>query len=137
MTRQISQKTISTACGLTAGLNTPCQFHKFSTGLLGELFETSLPKYLQEMRSKWGEIQCTRVSGLAPTFEGGPIDDCVRQGSWCEEQQLAHGGPIPFLSCSKGRRGATQQLGLTFRSTPRLGHRLATVAMKPLKAQTF
>ena len=108
MTRQISQKTISTASGLTAGLNTPCQFHKFSTGLLGELFETSLPKYLQEMRSKWGEIQCTRVSGLAPTFEGGPVDDCVRQGSWCEQQQLAHGGPIPFLSCSKGSRGVIQ-----------------------------
>ena len=36
--------------------------------------------------------------------DGGPIDDCVRDGAWDPELQLAHGGPLPFLPCSRGSR---------------------------------
>ena len=40
--------------------------------------------------------------------DGGPIDDCVRDGAWDPELQLAHGGPLPFLSCSRGSRGVVE-----------------------------
>ena len=41
--------------------------------------------------------------------EGGPVDDCVRDGVWDPNLQLAHGGPLPFLSCRKGSRGAPEE----------------------------
>ena len=87
----------------------PCQFQKISQSVISDLFQNSLPSYIQDMRNKWGEIRCTKVSGLAPTSEGGPLDDCIRSGAWIPEQQLAHGGPIPFLSGSAGSRGVKQQ----------------------------
>ncbi len=61
------------------------------------------------MRNKWEDIRCTTVSGLAPTFEGGPLDDCVRAGAWSSQQQRAHGGPIPFMSGAAGSRGVKQE----------------------------
>ena len=87
MTSQISKKY------LTAGLRTPCQQHSYSTNAI-----SNLPQYINDMRGKRAGIRCTTVSGLAPTFEGGTLDDCVRAGAWSSQQQLAHGGPIPFLS---------------------------------------
>ena len=106
MTSQFTQKSFSAASGLASGLLTPCQQHRFGTGVLNELFQKSLPTYLQQLQSNWSSIQSTRVSGLVPTLEGGPFDDCVRNGAWVPEIQAAHGGPIPFLACSDGSRGA-------------------------------
>ena len=108
MTTHLTQKCFTAASGMTSGLFTPCQQHKFGAGVLNELFQKSLPTYLQQLQSNWSSIQSTRVSGLVPTSEGGPFDDCVRDGAWVPEIQAAHGGPIPFLACSEGSRGAVE-----------------------------
>ena len=106
MTSQFTQKCFNAASGVTSGLRTPCQNQRFGTGVLNELFQNTLPTYIQQMRRDWSSIRSTRVSGLVPTSEGGPFDDCVRNGAWVPEVQAAHGGPIPFLACSTGSRGA-------------------------------
>ena len=101
-------KTGVVTSGPYSGLATPCQQQAFDTATLDFLFSNSLPEYLKEMRANWETIQCTTVSGLMSVTNGGPIDDCVRDGVWDPELQSAHGGPIPFLSCSKGSRGAVE-----------------------------
>ena len=68
----------------------------------------SLPKYLKDLGASWEKNHCTTVSGLMAVPDGGPIDDCVRDGAWDPELQLAHGGPRPFLSCSRGSRGVVE-----------------------------
>ena len=60
------------------------------------------------MGKEWEKVRSTTVSGLMQASEGGPVDDCVRDGVWDPNLQLAHGGPLPFLSCRKGSRGATE-----------------------------
>ena len=90
------------------GLRTPCQQINFNTSAIANLFQNSLPQYITDMRSKWEDIRCTTVSGLAPTYEGGPLDDCTVAGAWCSQQQRAHGGPIPFMSGAAGSNGVQQ-----------------------------
>ena len=91
-----------------AGLATPCHQHSFEKATLDELFTDSLPKYLKDLGTSWGTNHCTTVSGLMAVPDGGPIDDCARGGAWDPELQLAHGGPLPFLSYSKGSRGVVE-----------------------------
>jgi len=106
MTTHLTQKCFTAASGMTSGLFTPCQNQKFGAWVLNELSQNTLPTYIQQMRNNWSSIQSTRVSGLVPTSEGGPFDDCLRNGAWVPEIQAAHGGPIPFPACSNGSRGA-------------------------------
>ena len=101
-------KTGVVTSGAHSGLATPCQQQAFDKTTLDDFFSNSLPRYLKEMGANWETIQCTTVSGLMSVPNGGPIDDCVRDGAWDPELQSAHGGPIPFLSCSKGSRGAVE-----------------------------
>ena len=101
-------KTGGVTSGAYSGLATPCQQQVFDKATLDDLFSNSLPTYLKELGAGWGKIHCTTVSGLMSVPNGGPIDDCVRDGAWDPELQLAHCGPLPFLSCSKGSRGAVE-----------------------------
>ena len=41
-----------------------------------------LLEYKKEIEAKWNSIGTTRSSGLAPIFEGAPLDDAVRDGVW-------------------------------------------------------
>jgi len=107
MTSAISKKGAVTS-GAFSGLATPCQQHSFDKATLDDLFSNSLPTYLKDLGASWGTNHCTTVSGLMSVPDGEPIDDCVRDGAWDPELQLAHGGPLPFLSCSKGSRGAVE-----------------------------
>ena len=107
MTSTFSKKGAVTS-GAFAGLATPCQQHSFDKATLDDVFANSLPKYLKDLGASWGTIHCTTVSGLMAVPDGGPIDDCVRDGAWDPELQLAHGGPLSFLSCSKGSRGVVE-----------------------------
>ena len=95
--------------GINFGLRTPCYGQIFSKDILDELFKEKLPTYVQEVQATWGQIQETRISGLAPLSAGGPYDQCMRNGVWDPELQCEHGGPIPFLSCAKGSRGIPEQ----------------------------
>ena len=94
--------------GKNAGLATPCQASVFNTEVFDELFSTTLPDYLKQMGEEWVKVRSTKVSGLMQASEGGPVDDCVRDGVWDPNLQLAHGGPLPFLTCRKGSRGAPE-----------------------------
>jgi len=106
MMSAIPQRFLTAASGITAGLRLPCQNSQLNEVVLNELFQNSLPMYIQQMRNEWGNIHCTQVSGLVHSGNGNPFDDCVRDGAWSPEIQAAHGGPIPFLTCSRGSRGA-------------------------------
>ena len=48
----------------------------------------TLPSALNELRARWLSINSVRASGLMPTFEGGPLDDAVRDGSLNPELQV-------------------------------------------------
>ena len=64
----------------------------------------NLPKALEELRTKWQSIDSVRASGLSPTFEGGPLDDAVRQGVWHAELQI----PMPTAGGLPGSKGIKQ-----------------------------
>ena len=91
--------------GIDMGLKTPCAAFSFGKEVLDTFFKTTLPEYLKQLSYAWNQIEETRISGLMPIPSGGPIDDCKRDGVWDPDLQLAHGGPLPFLSSSKGSRG--------------------------------
>ena len=94
--------------GKHVGLATPCQANVFKTEVLNELFSTTLPEYLKQMGKEWEKVRSTTVSDLMQASDEGPVFDCVREGVWDPNLQLAHGGPLPFLSCRKGSRGAPE-----------------------------
>ena len=48
-----------------------------------------LPETKKELREVWISIQTARLSGLAPTFDNGPLDDAIRNGEWRPELQSA------------------------------------------------
>ena len=129
-------KTGVVTSGAHSGLATPCQQQAFDKTTLDDLFSNSLPRYLKEMGANWETIQCTTVSGLMSVPNGGPIDDCVRDGAWDPELQSAHGGPIPFLSCSKGSRGAVEVWPYEPKATAkRWGEAIAHGIYKPVGAE--
>ena len=49
-----------------------------------------------------------QFSGLAPTWQGGPVDRCVIDGTWNPQQHLLHGWPIPMMSGAPGSRGVPE-----------------------------
>ena len=64
-----------------------------------------LPESIEELRWKWNSIEVTRVSGLVPTFEGGPLDDCVRDDVWQPSLQT----PMPTVLGLPGSKGLIQK----------------------------
>ena len=65
----------------------------------------TLPKAFDELRTKLRSIDSVRASGLLPTFEGGPLDDAVRNGVWHAELQI----PMPTAGGLAGSRGVKQE----------------------------
>ena len=63
-----------------------------------------LPAALNELRARWLSINSVRTSGLMPTFEGGPLDDAVRDGAWNPDLQV----DMPMAGGYPGSRGAIQ-----------------------------
>ena len=73
--------------GITVDVDPPCPTPKFSTHVLDEIVKDHLPGYLKSLRGAWGNISMGQVSGLAPTAQGGSIDNCIIGGAWSVEQQ--------------------------------------------------
>jgi len=85
--------------GLAANFTAP-----HSGSLDREAIEKSLallPEYKKELGAKWNSIGTTRPSGLAPIFEGGPLDDAVRDGAWQPDLQIH----MPTAGGFPGSRG--------------------------------
>ena len=95
--------------GITNSCNTPCAFFNFSTEILRETFRRELPEYLVELNDAFNKIPLGQISGLAPTWQGGPVDRCVIDGTWNPQQQALHGGPIPMMSGAPGSRGVPEK----------------------------
>ena len=57
----------------------------FSGQVTAEAVEQSvptLPTAIGELRNVWHSIDTSRTSGFMPVFEGCPLDDGVRNGTW-------------------------------------------------------
>jgi len=91
--------------GITDKFRTPCHGINFTEETITELIKEKLPKMLSAMGEAWADIPSGYVTGLAPLSQGGPIDECKKEGVWSAERQAAHGGPIPFLSGASESRG--------------------------------
>jgi len=65
----------------------------------------NLPAAHEELSQKWNSINVTRASGLVPTFEGGPFDDCVRDMVWLPSLQ----NPMPTALGLPESRGLIQK----------------------------
>ena len=63
------------------------------------------PSLKVQLEEKWNAIPAARLSGLAPTFHGGPIDLCEVNGVWSPTLQAAHQGAIPIMASLTGSRG--------------------------------
>ena len=64
----------------------------------------TLPGALDELRAKWATIDHVRYSGLMPTYDGGPLDDAERGGTWYPDLQVT----MPTASGLAGSRGFKQ-----------------------------
>ena len=64
----------------------------------------TLPCAVVELRRVWNNIGQCRNSGLMPLFEGGPLDDAVREGEWDYALQQR----MPTASGLPGSRGSLQ-----------------------------
>ena len=98
--------------GITEDFLTPCFGMTFSKEIVTELIKDKLPDMLSSMGAAWADIPSGQVSGLAPTHRGGPIDNCIIDGTWSAARQAAHGGPIPFLSGAYASRGGARKLAI-------------------------
>ena len=95
--------------GITNSFKTPCAIFNFSSEILRETFRSKLPEYVGELNEAFNKIPMGQVSGLAPTWQGGPFDKCIIDGSWNPQQQALHGGPIPMMSGAPGSRGMPEK----------------------------
>ena len=64
----------------------------------------TLPGSVAKLKEVWESIGESRVSGLSPIFQGGPLDDAVRAGEWVPELQQS----MPTMGGYPGSRGAIQ-----------------------------
>ena len=99
---------LATTGGIDTGFLPPCSAFSFGNEVLDSFFKDTLPEYVKQLSSVWSQIEETRISGLMSMSSGGPIDDCNIGGVWDPALQLAHGGPLPFLSCAKDSRGTPE-----------------------------
>ena len=60
-----------------------------------------LPETIAEATEAWKSIDAVRSTGLAPTFDEGPLDDAVRNGVWRPELQVR----MPTAGGLPGSRG--------------------------------
>ena len=91
--------------GITNSFLTPCAAFNFSSEILRDTFRSKLPEYIEKLNEAFNLIPMGQVSGLAPTWQGGPFDQCIIEGEWNPQQQALHGGPIPMMSGAPGSRG--------------------------------
>ena len=91
--------------GITFEFDPPCSDREFSHDILKDLFVNKLPKYLATLSTQWEETSNEQISGLAPTWSGGPIDPCIEDGAWSMEKHRQHVGHIPILGGLPGSKG--------------------------------
>ena len=108
MTRQTLYLDRCLPRGITHESNTPCANQKFTKHEIRELSNFKLPEYLKQLNDAWDLIPNGQVSGVAPTNQGCPFDNCVIDGKWNPQQQALHGGPLPMLSGALASRGVPE-----------------------------
>ena len=64
----------------------------------------TLPGSVAQLKEAWESIGESRLSGLSPNFQGGPLDDAVREGEWVPELQQN----MPTMGGFPGSRGVIQ-----------------------------
>ena len=87
-------------------IGAPCQ--ELLLGNDTENVLSKLPFLKAQLKDKWNTIPAARLSGLAPTFQGGPIDLCEVDGVWSPTLQAAHQRAIPIMASVTGRRGVAK-----------------------------
>ena len=95
--------------GITHAFKSPCANFNFSKEVLRDTFQKKLPGYILELNEAFSKVNGANVSGLAPTWFGGPIDDCVIDGVWEPSLQRMHGGTIPMTVGAQGSHGVPEQ----------------------------
>ena len=101
MTEQQLETDKSVPHGLAGNFQAP-----FSGALKEDIIRQALaklPEAKDELREAWLAIDAARNSGLAPTFDDGPLDDAMRQGVWHPELQVK----MPTASGLPGSKGQT------------------------------
>ena len=121
MTKQVLNLSRCIPIGVTNVFRTPCASHHFSPEVIRETFQKKLPDYIQQLNVAFDRVPMGQLSGLAPTGQGGPFDDCVINGSWNADQQSLHGGPIPMLGGVPGSRGVPEQWPRNQKHTVQMG----------------
>ena len=90
-------------------MGAPCQ--ELLLGNDTESMLLKIPSLKVQLKEKWNAIPAARLSGLAPTFHGGPIDLCEVNGVWSPTLQAAHQGAIPITASLTGSRGMVKPFG--------------------------